>query len=59
VCGSDWPVALLNGTYERVWRETRVAVARACHDPERILELNAVDLYQLAGLSIACTPDQQ
>ena len=23
VCGSDWPVALLNGSYEQVWRETR------------------------------------
>ena len=22
VCGSDWPVALLNGSYEKVWRET-------------------------------------
>ena len=22
VCGSDWPVALLNGDYEKVWRET-------------------------------------
>ena len=22
MCGSDWPVALLNGDYERVWRET-------------------------------------
>ena len=21
VCGSDWPVALLNGDYEKVWRE--------------------------------------
>jgi L-fuconolactonase len=22
MCGSDWPVALLNGDYDRVWRET-------------------------------------
>ncbi|MDX6578607.1 MAG: L-fuconolactonase, partial [Gaiellales bacterium] len=22
LCGSDWPVALLNGDYEKVWRET-------------------------------------
>ena len=24
--GSDWPVALLNGDYERVWAESRLAV---------------------------------
>jgi L-fuconolactonase len=30
LCGSDWPVSLLNGgDYGRVWRETRKAVARA------------------------------
>jgi L-fuconolactonase len=27
LCGSDWPVALLNGDYARVWHETRRAVA--------------------------------
>lgn len=32
LCGSDWPVALLNGDYERVWAETR-----------RVLELVAPD----------------
>jgi L-fuconolactonase len=32
LCGSDWPVALLNGDYERVWSETR-----------RVLELVAPD----------------
>jgi len=26
VCGSDWPVALLNGDYARVWRETTAAI---------------------------------
>ena len=26
VCGSDWPVALLNGDYVKVWRETAAAI---------------------------------
>ena len=26
VCGSDWPVALLNGDYVQVWRETTAAI---------------------------------
>jgi len=59
VCGSDWPVALLNGTYERVWQETVMAVNQACSDPERILELNAKVLYRLATPPVACTSDQQ
>ena len=33
LCGSDWPVALLNGDYERVWRGTRRLVARARAGP--------------------------
>ena len=28
VCGSDWPVALLNGDYVQVWRETTAAIER-------------------------------
>ncbi len=28
VVGSDWPVALLNGDYLRVWRETAIAIER-------------------------------
>jgi L-fuconolactonase len=59
VCGSDWPVALLNGTYARVWEETVIAVNHACSDPERILELNARELYRLATPPVACTPNQQ
>jgi L-fucono-1,5-lactonase len=59
VCGSDWPVALLNGTYARVWQETIIAVNHARSDPERILELNARELYRLANPPVACTPDQQ
>jgi L-fucono-1,5-lactonase len=43
VCGSDWPVALLNGDYARVWRETRLLVG----DDDRLLAANAIRLYGL------------
>ena len=44
ICGSDWPVALLNGDYTRVWRETRAVVG----DDPLILADNAVRLYGLS-----------
>jgi L-fuconolactonase len=48
VCGSDWPVALLNGDYEKVWRETvRVVHDVAPDDAERLLAANALRLYRL------------
>ena len=48
VCGSDWPVALLNGDYERVWRETTAAVQEvAGADMEQILSTTATALYRL------------
>jgi L-fuconolactonase len=48
VCGSDWPVALLNGDYARVWRETvRVIEDLAPAHAERLLAENAVRLYAL------------
>ena len=48
--GSDWPVALLNGTYERVWGETVAAVRRvAPYDAEEILGSTARRLYRLDG----------
>jgi L-fuconolactonase len=48
VCGSDWPVALLNGDYERVWRETvRVIERLAPLHAEQLLSRNALRLYGL------------
>jgi len=47
MCGSDWPMALMNGDYERVWRETRAVV----DDDPQILAGNAVRLYGLAEVS--------
>ena len=49
VCGSDWPVALLNGSYEQVWRETTLAIERvAGASAEQILTSTATTLYRLA-----------
>ena len=46
--GSDWPVALLNGTYDHVVRETAAAIRRtAGGDADAILGGNAVRLYAI------------
>jgi predicted TIM-barrel fold metal-dependent hydrolase len=44
LCGSDWPYALLNGDYARIWRETRSLVG----GDSMVLAGNAVRLYGLA-----------
>ena len=55
VCGSDWPVALLNGDYERVWRETvRVIEHLDPSHAEQLLSRNAIRLY---GLDAAATAE--
>ena len=55
VCGSDWPVALLNGDYGKVWRETvRVIDDVAPQHREQILAATALRLYRLdPGVSVA------
>ena len=46
--GSDWPVSLLNGSYERVWAETSSAVAAvAGPDAGLVLGGTAARLYGL------------
>ena len=50
MCGSDWPVALLNGDYARVWDATRQAVqnvAPGC--VQALLGSNARRIYHLEG----------
>lgn len=48
LCGSDWPVALLNGSYEQVWAETvRVVEAVAGDDASLVLGGTAARLYRL------------
>jgi L-fuconolactonase len=52
--GSDWPVALLNGTYERVWTATREIVAAAAGPGAAdILGGTAERLYALAPVGSA------
>ena len=47
--GSDWPVALLNGSYEHVIRESVKAIRSvAGNHAEAILGGNAVRLYAIA-----------
>jgi L-fuconolactonase len=49
-CGSDWPVALLNGDYDRVWRETvRVIENLAPQHSSQLLAGTAMRLYDLDG----------
>jgi L-fuconolactonase len=50
MCGSDWPVCLLNGDYETVWRETvRVVEDLAPRHAEELLGGSARRLYALDG----------
>ncbi len=52
MCGSDWPVALLNGDYPRVWGETRRALELVA--PEHLDDLlagTARRLYRLPAPS--------
>jgi L-fuconolactonase len=37
MCGTDWPVALLNGDYDRVWKATKEAVAAIAPEGEAAL----------------------
>jgi L-fuconolactonase len=49
MCGSDWPVALLNGDYDRVWDATRrVAEAVAGSDADALLDENAARAYRFS-----------
>jgi L-fuconolactonase len=48
MCGSDWPVMLLNGDYGRVWEATGEAIAAVVPaDFSRLMGANAVRAYCL------------
>ena len=49
VCGSDWPVALLNGDYVQVWRETTAAIVQVAGAPAaaEIMATTPSELYRL------------
>jgi len=49
MCGSDWPVALLNGDYDRVWHATREVVSEVAPEHEEaLLGGTATRVYRLA-----------
>jgi L-fuconolactonase len=49
MCGSDWPVLLLNGDYDRVWEATLQIVEEvAGADASALLGENAADVYGFA-----------
>jgi L-fuconolactonase len=50
MCGSDWPVSLLNGDYAKVWRETVAAITVVAGDAaaRRILEDTPAHVYSIA-----------
>jgi L-fuconolactonase len=51
LCGSDWPVALLNGDYDRVWQTTlRLVKMLAPGYEEALLGGNAARVYRLSGV---------
>jgi predicted TIM-barrel fold metal-dependent hydrolase len=47
MCGSDWPVALLNGGFDRVWAMTAEALCDAAPQArEQLLGGNASRVYR-------------
>jgi L-fuconolactonase len=57
MCGSDWPVALLNGDYDRVWEATTMIVESvASDDAAALLGENAARVYGLASAQGATLP---
>jgi L-fuconolactonase len=53
MCGSDWPVALLNGDFERVWAETRRTLdVVAPQHQDQMLAGTARRLYRLAEVPV-------
>jgi L-fuconolactonase len=60
MCGSDWPVALLNGDYDRVWQATADTLAAAAPNASSLLlGENAQRVYRLEPpLETSSTPQQ-
>jgi len=56
MCGSDWPMSLLNGDYDRVWETLVEALERVAPDSAAlILGETARDLYELDAPSRRAT----
>jgi L-fuconolactonase len=50
MCGSDWPVLLLNGNYDRVWDAARKLAEVAGRDAAALLGENAARIYRFADV---------
>jgi L-fucono-1,5-lactonase len=50
MCGSDWPVLLLNGDYDRVWDAARKLAEVAGRDAAALLGENAARIYRFADV---------
>lgn len=53
VCGGDWPVSLLAGTYEKTWRTYQEIITEELtkEEQEKVLCKNAILLYHLSHSS--------
>jgi L-fuconolactonase len=57
MCGSDWPVLLLNGDYDRVWdATTRIVEAIAGRDASDLLGENAARVYRFTEATTTLPP---
>ena len=57
MCGSDWPVLLLNGDYDRVWDAALTLASLAGRDAGALLGENAARIYRFSdGQSPTTTP---
>ena len=57
MCGSDWPVLLLNGDYDRVWDAVLTLASLAGRDAGALLGENAARIYRFSdGQSPTTTP---
>ena len=54
IYGSDWPVSILKGGYQKAWREVNVATCQlGPEERARIFGCRAIEVYRLANLSQA------
>jgi L-fuconolactonase len=58
MCGSDWPVLLLNGDYDRVWDAARKLTDVAGPDAPALLGENAARIYRFADIQAPTGKDE-
>jgi predicted TIM-barrel fold metal-dependent hydrolase len=55
MCGSDWPVLLLNGDYDRVWEAARRLAEVAGRDAAALLGENVARIYRFTDVQSPTT----